>query len=135
MRGNRGRQRERESQAAPHSAWSLMQGLILRLGDHDLSQTQESYTQLTEPSRHPNYCHLLRTSFVLSTMLGSVKEPEEIRENVIGRNYVKHQVPENRLECPLFSHVKESKYGLGQSGATPQHHRHSDCIYASAFCL
>ena len=48
----RQRQRDRENlKQVPHSAQSLTQGLIPRPWDHDLSQNQESYTQLTVSPR------------------------------------------------------------------------------------
>lgn len=52
-------------------------------------------------SQATNHCHLLRTSFVLSTTLGSIEDPEELHDKVIGRNYVKLQVTKTRMPFAL----------------------------------
>ena len=44
---------------SPCPAQSLMRGSISGPGDHDLSQSQESDAQLTEPSRCPRVCLVL----------------------------------------------------------------------------
>ena len=59
----KGREKERENlKQAPHSARSLMQGLIPWPWDHDLVQNQESDAQLTESPRHPNLEYFLKQS-------------------------------------------------------------------------
>ena len=54
--GEKDRERERKTEylrQSPRVAWGLTHGSISQPCDHDLSQNQESETQLTEQPKYP----------------------------------------------------------------------------------